>query len=67
MYELLDPSSAVTCVWFLVQCVQQLRNRFNPNPVVIKKRMESLIERDYLARAQEDRYDLNTACMGLSV
>ncbi|XP_064394633.1 cullin-3-like [Halichondria panicea] len=37
------------------ECVQQLRNRFNPNPVVIKKRMESLIERDYLARAQEDR------------
>ncbi len=39
----------------LFQCVQQLRNRFNPNPVIIKKRIESLIERDYLARTQEDR------------
>jgi len=37
------------------QCVQQLKNRFNPNPVVIKKRIESLIERDYLARSPEDR------------
>ena len=41
----------------VVQCVQQLRNRFNPNLVIIKKRIESLIERDYLARSPEDRYD----------
>ena len=39
----------------LAQCVQQLKNRFNPNPVVIKKRIEGLIERDYLARSPEDR------------
>ena len=42
---------------FTTQCVQQLKNRFSPNPVIIKKRIESLIERDYLARSPEDRYD----------
>jgi cullin 3 len=26
-----------------------------PNPVIIKKRIEGLIEREYLARSQEDR------------
>lgn len=46
------------CFSLPLQCVQQLRNRFNPNPVIIKKRIESLIERDYLARAPEDRYVL---------
>ena len=40
---------------FAAQCVQQLKNRFSPNPVIIKKRIESLIERDYLARSPEDR------------
>ena len=39
-----------------IQCVQQLKNRFSPNPIIIKKRIESLIERDYLARSPEDRY-----------
>ena len=44
-------------IWLIAfQCVQQLKNRFNPNPVIIKKRIESLIERDYLARAPEDRW-----------
>jgi cullin 3 len=41
----------------VAECVQQLKNRFSPNPVIIKKRIESLIERDYLARSPEDRYD----------
>ena len=40
----------------ILQCVQQLKNRFTPNPIIIKKRIESLIERDYLARSPEDRY-----------
>ena len=40
----------------ILQYVQQLRNRFSPNPIIIKKRIESLIERDYLARSPEDRY-----------
>ena len=45
----------ITFNFVTLQCVQQLKNRFNPNPVIIKKRIESLIERDYLARAPEDR------------
>ena len=43
------------------QCVQQLKNRFSPNPIIIKKRIESLIERDYLARSPEDRYGIKSA------
>lgn len=31
-----------------------LASRFLPSPVDIKKRIESLIERDFLARADED-------------
>lgn len=42
------------CVCF-VQVTQQLRARFLPSPVVIKKRIEGLIEREYLARTPEDR------------
>lgn len=37
------------------QVTQQLRVRFLPSPVVIKKRIEGLIEREYLARTPEDR------------
>lgn len=33
----------------------QLRSRFLPSPVVIKKRIEGLIEREYLARTPDDR------------
>lgn len=32
----------------------QLKHRFMPNPQLIKKRIESLIERDYLARDKDD-------------
>lgn len=39
----------------VTEVTQQLRVRFLPSPVIIKKRIEGLIEREYLARTQEDR------------
>ena len=53
----------------LFQCTEQLKSRFLPSPVVIKKRIEGLIEREYLARTPEDRYEdyllisVNNACL----
>ncbi|PIO72938.1 hypothetical protein TELCIR_05107 [Teladorsagia circumcincta] len=38
----------------ITEVTQQLKHRFLPNPVLIKKRIESLIERDYLARDAQD-------------
>jgi len=35
---------------------EQLKSRFLPSPVVIKKLIEGLIERDYIARTPEDGY-----------
>ena len=34
-----------------------LKSRFVPVPLLIKKRIESLIEREYLARTPDDRYN----------
>lgn len=39
----------------VAECMEQLKARFLPSPMIIKKRIEGLIERDYLARAPEDR------------
>ncbi|KAK3583652.1 hypothetical protein CHS0354_021390 [Potamilus streckersoni] len=39
----------------VAEVTEQLKSRFLPSPVVIKKRIEGLIERDYLARTPEDR------------
>jgi len=39
----------------ITECTEQLKSRFLPSPVVIKKRIESLIEREYIARTSEDR------------
>ena len=39
----------------VTEVVQQLAKRFQPSPVVIKKRIEGLIEREYIKRADSDR------------
>jgi cullin 3 len=39
----------------VAEVTQQLKARFLPHPMVIKKRIEGLIEREYLARTPEDR------------
>ena len=38
----------------ITEVTNQLKARFLPSPVVIKKRIEGLIEREYLARSSED-------------
>ncbi|XP_022774482.1 cullin-3A-like [Durio zibethinus] len=39
----------------IAEVTKQLQSRFLPNPVVIKKRIESLIEREFLERDKGDR------------
>ncbi|XP_066587748.1 cullin-3-A [Prorops nasuta] len=39
----------------VTEVTEQLKGRFLPSPVIIKKRIEGLIEREYLARTPEDR------------
>merc|ERR1711974_224606 len=39
----------------VTEVVEQLNKRFQPSPVVIKKRIEGLIEREYINRADHDR------------
>eukprot|EP00249_Psilotum_nudum_P021964 c28319_g1_i1 orf=827-3031(+) len=47
--RVLDHNNIVT------EVTKQLQSRFLPNPAVIKKRIESLIEREFLERDQADR------------
>ncbi|KYQ93604.1 cullin C [Tieghemostelium lacteum] len=37
------------------EVMKQLQSRFIPNPIIVKKRIESLIEREYLERSKQDR------------
>ncbi|XP_018327779.1 cullin-3 isoform X1 [Agrilus planipennis] len=39
----------------VTEVTEQLKSRFLPSPVIIKKRIEGLIEREYLARTPENR------------
>lgn len=43
----------------IMEVTNQLRPRFLPSPILIKKRIECLIEREYLARTPEDRNTYN--------
>jgi cullin 3 len=38
----------------IAEVTKQLSVRFNPSPQFVKKRIESLIEREYLERAEDD-------------
>ena len=38
-----------------VKVVEQLNKRFQPSPLIIKKRIEGLIEREYMKRSDQDR------------
>ena len=39
----------------ITETTKILSQKFNPDPQMIKKRIESLIDREYLERDQEDR------------
>jgi cullin 3 len=39
----------------IAEVSRQLSNRFTPDPIFVKKRIESLIEREYLERLADNR------------
>lgn len=39
----------------IAEVTEQLKSRFMPTPQMIKQRIESLLERDYLARSEDDK------------
>ncbi len=49
------------------EVTEQLSSRFMPSPVMIKKRIEALIERDYVARSKDDRFSSSTSTFSSSV
>ena len=53
MYLVYRNLSQLNC--FFLQVVEQLNKRFQPSPIIIKKRIEGLIEREYMKRSDHDR------------
>ena len=45
----------MTHVDLITESSKILSNKFNPDPLVIKKRIECLIEKEYIERSKEDR------------
>jgi hypothetical protein len=45
----------LTHVQLVAEVAQQLQSRFRPDPLVVKKRIEQLIEQEYLKRSEADR------------
>jgi len=43
----------------IMEVTRHLASRFNPTPLLIKQRIEKLIEREYLERCQDDRKKYN--------
>ena len=39
----------------IAECTKILSNKFQPDPLAIKKRIEGLIEREYIERDEADR------------
>lgn len=39
----------------VAEVIEHLKLRFNPTPQTIKQRIESLIEREFIARMEDDR------------
>lgn len=42
-------------VSLIAECTKILSTKFSPDPQVIKKRIEGLIEREYMERDKDDR------------
>jgi cullin 3 len=42
-------------ITLIAEVTSQLQSRFIPDPMVIKRRIEGLIEREYLKRSSSDR------------
>merc|ERR1711997_525725 len=43
------------CIVRIMKSRKQLNKRFQPSPLIIKKRIEGLIEREYMKRADHER------------